>query len=407
MLYHLFAWIEATFAPPGFQVFAFTTVRASLAAGTALLIALFAGKKIIRFLRKRQLGERVREGEDAGVVDHQHKAGTPTMGGVIILLALCGSTLLWADLTNPYILLAVLATLWMGAVGFADDYIKVVKENKEGLAEKTKIVGQVSLGLLVGTLLYFLPPYHDAATLTSLPFVPDGTIDYDFLSPLLGVEVGWLVYIPIVVFIITAVSNAVNLTDGLDGLTTGTSAFVALGLVALTYITGNAVAADFVNDIFIPGTSELVIFAAADHPLAKRKRLTLDDVSREPWILREPGSGTRQVFDSALRHELTHLDIRLELEHTEAIKRAVESGMGIGCISRLALKDAFRRGSLVPLEIAGLDLKRQFNFVLHRQKFRTAGIEAFLNLCREVTRDVKRSDEIVMRRPDGQPMEYR
>ena len=263
MLYHLFAWIEATFAPPGFQVFAFTTVRASLAAGTALLIALFAGKKIIRFLRKRQLGERVREGEDAGVVDHQHKAGTPTMGGVIILLALCGSTLLWADLTNPYILLAVLATLWMGAVGFADDYIKVVKENKEGLAEKTKIVGQVSLGLLVGTLLYFLPPYHDAATLTSLPFVPDGTIDYDFLSPLLGVEVGWLVYIPIVVFIITAVSNAVNLTDGLDGLTTGTSAFVALGLVALTYITGNAVAADFVNDIFIPGTSELVIFAAA------------------------------------------------------------------------------------------------------------------------------------------------
>lgn len=152
---------------------------------------------------------------------------------------------------------------------------------------------------------------------------------------------------------------------------------------------------------------ELVIFAAADHPLAKRKRLTLGDVSREPWILREPGSGTRQVFDAALRHELTHLDIRLELEHTEAIKRAVESGMGIGCISRLALKDAFRRGSLVPLEIAGLDLKRQFNFVLHRQKFRTAGIAAFLDLCREVTRDVKRSDEIVMRRPDGQLMEYR
>lgn len=263
MLYHLLTWLEVTFEPTGFQVFAFTTVRASLAAGTALGIALFAGKRIIAFLRTRQLGEQIREGEDAGAVSHEHKAGTPTMGGVIIILALCGSTLLWADLTNPYVLLAVLATLWMGAVGFADDYIKVVKKDKQGLAEKTKIVGQVSLGLLVGTVLYFLPAYHDQATLTSLPFVPDGTIDYDFLSPMLGVDVGWLIYIPVVVFIITALSNAVNLTDGLDGLTTGTSAFVALGLIALVYITGNFVAADFFNDLFVRGTSELVIFAAA------------------------------------------------------------------------------------------------------------------------------------------------
>lgn len=152
---------------------------------------------------------------------------------------------------------------------------------------------------------------------------------------------------------------------------------------------------------------ELVIFAAPDHPLATREDLRPEDVSGEAWILRERGSGTRQVFDSAFRHALTRLDIRLELEHTEAIKRAVESGMGIGCISRLALKDAFRRGSLVPLEIPGLDLARQFNFVLHRQKFRTAGIEAFLSLCRALTKDVKRSDQIVMRRPDGQLMEYR
>ena len=263
MLFHLFEWLEATYQPPGFQVFAFTTVRAALAAGTALLIALFAGKKIIRYLTKHQLGEMVREGEDAGAVSHEHKAGTPTMGGVIILLAICGATLLWADLTNSYILLAILATLWMGSVGFADDYIKVIKKDKGGLHKITKIIGQVSLGLFVGAVLYFLPQYHEQATLTSLPFVPDGTIDYDFLSPLLGIDIGWLIYIPLVIFIITAVSNAVNLTDGLDGLTTGTSAFVSLGLIALVFITGNAVAADFVNDIFVPGTSELIVFVAA------------------------------------------------------------------------------------------------------------------------------------------------
>lgn len=152
---------------------------------------------------------------------------------------------------------------------------------------------------------------------------------------------------------------------------------------------------------------ELAIFAAPDHRFAGRKDLALEDIVGETWILRERGSGTRQVFDAAFRHVLTHLNICLELEHTEAIKRAVESGMGISCISRLALKDAFRRGSLVPLEIKDLDLRRQFNFILHRQKFRTAGIEAFLSLCREVTRNLVRSDQIVLRRPDGRLMEYR
>lgn len=152
---------------------------------------------------------------------------------------------------------------------------------------------------------------------------------------------------------------------------------------------------------------ELVIFAAPDHPLAGLGELRINDVVDEPWILRERGSGTRQVFDAAMRHVLPRLDIRLELEHTEAIKRAVESGLGIGCISRLALKDAFRRGSLVPLDIAGLDLQRRFYFVLHRQKFRTIGIEQFLQLCRSVAEGVERSDQIVMRRPDGQPLEYR
>lgn len=152
---------------------------------------------------------------------------------------------------------------------------------------------------------------------------------------------------------------------------------------------------------------ELVIFAAPDHPLANKKNLNLQDLASENWILRERGSGTRQVFEAAMRHQLTNMKVLLELEHTEAIKRAVESGLGIGCISRLALKDAFRRGSLVPLEIAGLDLKRRFNFVLHKQKFLTAGISAFLTLCREATENVSRSDLIILRKPDGNPVEYR
>jgi DNA-binding transcriptional LysR family regulator len=152
---------------------------------------------------------------------------------------------------------------------------------------------------------------------------------------------------------------------------------------------------------------ELVIFAAPDHPLAHKQNLLLQDLADEKWILRESGSGTRQVFDSALRHQLNNLNVLLELEHTEAIKRAVESGLGIGCISRLALKDAFKRGSLMPLEIAGLDLTRQFNFVIHKQKFVTTGISKFLELCHLATQGASRSDLIVICKPDGTPVEYR
>jgi phospho-N-acetylmuramoyl-pentapeptide-transferase len=263
VLYLILDWIHQTYRPPGFGVFGFTTVRASLAAGTALLIALLAGKRIIHYLAIKQIGETVRAGADAGVVSHHHKAGTPTMGGVIILLSLCGATILWADIRNPYVILVVLGTLWMGAFGFADDYIKVVRRNKAGLAEKTKLVGQISLGLIVGGVIYFIPPFSLTATLATLPFVPAGVIDYDFLSPMAEYDLGWLIYIPIVVFIITAVSNAVNITDGLDGLTTGTTAFVSLGLIALCYVTGNAIAADYMNVIFLPGTGELVVFASA------------------------------------------------------------------------------------------------------------------------------------------------
>jgi DNA-binding transcriptional LysR family regulator len=151
---------------------------------------------------------------------------------------------------------------------------------------------------------------------------------------------------------------------------------------------------------------ELVVFAAPDHPLVGKTGLTIDDLAEQAWILREQGSGTRQVFDAAFRHVLPYLDVKLELEHTEAIKRAVEAGMGIGCISRLALRDAFSRGSLVPLDVNGLDLKRQFNFVFHRQKFRSASIDAFLAICREATRDITRSDQIVFHRPDGRRIDF-
>ena len=263
MLYHLLEWLEATYQPPGFQVFQFITVRAGLAAGTALLVALFAGKKIIRALRHRQLGEMVREGEDAGAVSHAHKAGTPTMGGIILLLALFSATLLWGDLTNVYVWIALVATGWMGAFGFADDYIKTVKKDKDGIAPKVKLAGQLSLGLAISLILLWLPALDGIHTVTSLPFVPNGTIDYDFLTPIFGVELGWVIYVPVITFVLTGVSNAVNLTDGLDGLTAGVSAFVALGLVGMVYITGNVNLADFMNDVHVPLTGELTVFAAA------------------------------------------------------------------------------------------------------------------------------------------------
>jgi DNA-binding transcriptional LysR family regulator len=149
---------------------------------------------------------------------------------------------------------------------------------------------------------------------------------------------------------------------------------------------------------------ELVIFSAPDHPLAEKTGIRLEELAGESWILREQGSGTRQVFDASFRHLLPQLNLQLELEHTEAIKRVVESGMGLGCISRLALKEAFKRGSLVPIEVIGVDLTRQFNFVFHRQKFRSASIEAFIALCLEATEGVDRSDHIILRRPDGTPI---
>ena len=264
MLYYLIDYIEQLYHPPGFQVIRFITVRAALAAITALGIALVAGRGIIRWLRSQQLGEQVREGEESGAVSHVHKAGTPTMGGIIILLSLLGATLLWGAIANTYVWLVLVATAGLGVVGFADDYIKTVKERKEGLPARYKIFGQVSVGVLVGGVLYFNPAFADYNTLTFVPFLKDYVLDYDlFRFWEVGMDLGWLVYIPAVVFIVTAVSNAVNLTDGLDGLTTGVTAFVSIGLTALVYVSGNAQLAAFLNVMYLPGTGELTVFVAA------------------------------------------------------------------------------------------------------------------------------------------------
>jgi phospho-N-acetylmuramoyl-pentapeptide-transferase len=264
MLYYLISYLEELYQPPGFQVIQFITVRAALAAITALALALFAGRSIIRWLARKQFGEQVREGEAAGVIDHAHKAGTPTMGGVIILLSILGATLLWGAIAETYVWLIVLATAWMGAVGFADDYIKTVRKNKDGLAARTKIAGQVGIGVVVGAVLYFHPSFAEYNTLTYVPFIKDSVLNYDvFDAWVTGIDLGWVIYIPVVVFIMSAVSNAVNLTDGLDGLSTGVTAFVSLGLVALAYVSGNTQLATFLNVMYLPGTGELAVFGAA------------------------------------------------------------------------------------------------------------------------------------------------
>ncbi len=264
MLYYLIDTLEQLYQPPGFQVIRYITVRATLAAITALFISLFIGRYIINWLSRKQLGERVREGETAGVVSHAHKAGTPTMGGIIILLSILTSTLLWGAVGEIYVILAVLAIAWMGLFGFLDDYIKTVKKRKDGLPPKVKLVGQIALGILIGSVLYFFPLFEPYHTLTYMPFLKEKSIDYNVVRYFVDdLDLGFIVYIPIVVFIITAVSNAVNLTDGLDGLTAGVTAFVAGGLVILCYVTGNFVLAEFLDVIYLPGTGELAVFAAA------------------------------------------------------------------------------------------------------------------------------------------------
>ena len=248
MLYYLLQFIHDVFDPPGFGVVEYITFRASAAAMTSLLITIFAGPRLIRFLRNRYR-EPVKE--EAPAEHRNKKKELPTMGGTLIIVAVLISGLLWAKFDDPYVWLILLSILWMGAIGFIDDYRKVVLKIKGGLAAKYKLTGQVSLGLFIGLYTWFDPAFSVLLTETTVPFFKDLMIDYG------------LFYVPVVVFIITAVSNAVNLTDGLDGLAAGTSGIVVFGLAGFAYLSGNAVYADYLAIAFIPGGGEVAVVSLA------------------------------------------------------------------------------------------------------------------------------------------------
>ena len=283
MLYYLFTYLQEAFNFPGAGVFQYISFRAAMAVIVSLLISLIFGKRIISFLAKKQVGESIR---DLGLEGQVEKAGTPTMGGLIIISSILIPTILFAQLDNIYVILMIITTLWMGLIGFMDDYIKVFKKDKKGLAGKFKVLGQVSLGLLVGFILYFHPDVvmreqistidksaqvvviqkDLKSTMTTIPFVKDNEFDYSDLLSWFGdtaQDWAWLIFIPMVIFIVTAVSNGANLTDGIDGLATGTSAIIGLVLAIFAYVSGNIIFADYLNIMYIPNSGELVIFIAA------------------------------------------------------------------------------------------------------------------------------------------------
>ncbi len=232
----------------GFNVFRYITVRAALAAITALVLSWWIGPKIIRLLKKHQIGEEIRI---EGPSSHQVKRGTPTMGGLIILFAVLVAVLLWANISNLYFLLIFLATLVMGLVGFVDDYLKSVRKIKKGLIGRYKLMGQIGVGLFLGLLIYFHPFFEGIHSNTSVPFFKNLEIDF-----------GWF-YIVVIVFVLTGASNAVNLTDGLDGLAAGLSAIAFIALAGMAYVTSNVKFSDYLNIIYLPGSEEIAIFCMA------------------------------------------------------------------------------------------------------------------------------------------------
>jgi phospho-N-acetylmuramoyl-pentapeptide-transferase len=291
MLYYLFEYLDKTFDFPGAGVFQYISFRAAMAIITSLVISLLFGKSLIKLLIKRQVGESIR---DLGLKGQSEKQGTPTMGGLIILGAILIPTLLFAKLDNIYVLLMIFSTVWLGAIGFIDDYIKVFRKDKKGLAGKFKILGQIVLGLAVGSVMYFndsivirekldsaqiieqgidrtnvtshFKPETEKSTRTTIPFVKNNVFDYSILISWLGKgleKYAFLVFIPLVIIIIMAVSNGANLTDGIDGLATGTSAIIGVTLGLLAWVSGNIVFADYLNIMYIPNTGELSIFISA------------------------------------------------------------------------------------------------------------------------------------------------
>ncbi|TPG35347.1 phospho-N-acetylmuramoyl-pentapeptide-transferase [Flavobacterium pectinovorum] len=287
MLYYLFEYFDKTLDIPGTGVFQYITFRSALALMLSLLLSTIYGKRIINFLRKQQVGETVRE---LGLAGQNEKAGTPTMGGLIIIFATLVPVLLFARLHNIYIVLLIVTTLWMGTIGFIDDYIKIFKKDKEGLKGIFKVIGQVGLGLIVGTVLYFNPavtvrtdtgyvgnskvattvvlpaPIEEKSTATTIPFVKNNEFDYAELLAWTGEgyeKWAWLIFIPVVIFIITAVSNGANLTDGIDGLAAGTSAISVLALGIFTFVSGNIIFSNYLNIMYIPNSGEMTVFISA------------------------------------------------------------------------------------------------------------------------------------------------
>jgi len=250
MLYYLFYWINRTFSPPGGELIRYITFRSAAAALSALAISLFVGPKIIKRLAALQISNL---GKIEAPESHLAKAGTPMMGGLIILVASLAPTLLWADIGNMFVILIFLATLIMGGIGFLDDYLKIVKKKKKGLIARYKLMGQIGVGLMVGLVIMLSPhQFPDIATATTMPFFKN-----------LVFEFGKWFYIPFVIFVITATSNAVNLTDGLDGLAAGTVSIAFISIMAIAYFTGNLQLSEYLNIPYLKGAGELTVFCAA------------------------------------------------------------------------------------------------------------------------------------------------
>ena len=283
MLYYIFEFLQNNYDLPGASVFQYISFRAALAVITSLLVSLVFGGHIIRFIERKQIGEEVRA---LGLKGEEVKRGTPTMGGLIIISAILIPTLLFTKLDNIYIQIMIVSTLWLGIIGFIDDYIKVFKKNKEGLAGRFKIFGQVGIGIIVGLIMVFhsdIVVKEDSSVLfndinldsnisvtksskTTIPFFKNNEFDYHRLTSWMGEDAkkyAWVLFIFVVVLIITSVSNGANLTDGLDGLAAGSSAIIGVTLALFAYVSGNIIAANYLNIMYIPNSGELVIYMSA------------------------------------------------------------------------------------------------------------------------------------------------
>lgn len=264
MFHYIYEWLlDAGYDIPGLGLMKYVSFKAALAAVISMIIAFAAGGKIIKALQKRQIGETIR---DLGLEGQMQKKGTPTMGGVIIILAMVGSALLVCDLSNIYVQLLLFTTVWCGALGFSDDYIKVFKHNKEGLSEKKKLAAQLVLGLFIAAMMCFSSQIQTEHIVTTIPFVKAHEFDYSWLSPFrgqLGVYCTWGIYMLVIVFVITACSNGANLTDGMDGLSAGTSSIVGVVLGVMAWLSGDVLDARYLNIMYLPGTSEVAVYMAA------------------------------------------------------------------------------------------------------------------------------------------------